>query len=133
MTLEDIKKKYYFMKDVCFEHQNGWAVILDRFCLCLNYLFKLEENDYGFKILQIKEKFGILVIYYSFDENVPDAFNYIVKSLVDQVKDRSRIICEKCGEYGSLRSDTGWIHTYCDKCEEEYMQKIYERINKGKE
>jgi hypothetical protein len=130
MTLDDIRKNYYFMENVCFEHDEGWAVIIDRFCLCLKYLFEKEKNDYEFEILQIKEKYGELVIYYSFNEHAPEPLRQIVQTLVNELKERSNIICERCGEYGSARTETGWIHIYCDKCEEEYLNKLVKRKNK---
>ena len=82
ITLNELSDKYYFLKGVCFEHMGGWADILDEFYSQLICLFKLAGSDYGFKIDQQKEKYGVLTIYYSFlDDNVPDELLKLVDAL----------------------------------------------------
>lgn len=117
MTFKEINKKYEFMNDVYFEHQEGWAGIIDKMCSALNHFFELSKNNYGFKILQIKEKFGVLVIYYCITEDCSDEVKYIIDAIIKAAEIKSRGTCERCGKYGYLRRDSSWIHTYCDDCE----------------
>ena len=74
----------------------GWAgLVKEGFDLCL-------KN--GWRIYQIKEKFGGLRFYTDED--------------LDDIEDESYTICEECGEPGKPRPG-GWIKTRCDKCFEE--------------
>lgn len=123
MKLDEINQKYDFMKDVCFEHQDGWAKIIDEMCSSLKYFFDLSKDNYGFTILQIKEKFGKLVIYFSLRENISQEARNIIKSIVRQTEINSHTVCEKCGAYGEFRNTSSWVHTYCDNCEKEYNRR----------
>lgn len=123
MTLEEIRNKYNFMKDVCFEHGEGWANIVDEFCAQLKYLFDKEGTDYGFCILQEKEKYGQLTIYYSF-EDAPEELTNIIDILYDSAVEKSTRTCEKCGASGTSRGNNSWIHVYCDDCEDKYIESL---------
>jgi hypothetical protein len=57
----------------------------------------------GWRIYQIKEKYGTLRFYA--DGNM------------DDIEIRSECVCEECGRPGKLRN-TGWWKTLCDKCAE---------------
>src|SRR3972149_11819745 len=68
------------------------------------------KND--FEITQIKEKFGMLVIYTSF---ITDE----IEKIIDEAENKSMTICEVCGESGELRERNHWLVTLCDKHFEE--------------
>lgn len=127
MKLEEINQKYDFMNDVCFEHQEGWSKIINQMCESLKFFFDISKTNYGFNILQIKEKFGVLVIYHSVKEDTPEEAKNIIKSIIKYTEGKSHCVCEKCGSYGYLRTDFSWVHTYCDKCEEQLQKELEER------
>ena len=78
-----------------------------------------------FIVLQIKEKFGKLVIYFNFDLNGLDN-EYVedieelceeIENLLNKYEEISSKTCIVCGESGIMRDDY-WITPWCDKCYE---------------
>ena len=59
---------------------------------------------------QVKEKFGTLRFYYT-------GGNTYIDGLVSMAESMSGVTCEECGNPGEQRGG-GWIHTYCNPCEE---------------
>ena len=59
---------------------------------------------------QVKEKFGTLRFYYSGGDDVIDG-------MVRMAEAMSGCTCEGCGNVGERRGG-GWVHTYCEPCEE---------------
>lgn len=86
----------------------GWAPIVMECHRQLNHL------DPGYRITQIKEKFGGLRYY--FDSSL--AFDHLTHDVMDCVvtaaEYRCSITCEVCGAGGSLRKNHGWCKTLCD-------------------
>lgn len=78
-----------------------------------------------FIVLQIKEKFGKLVIYFNFDldglenEYVEDIEELCeeIENLLNKYEEISSKTCIICGEPGVVRYDY-WITPWCDKCYE---------------
>lgn len=78
-----------------------------------------------FNVLQIKEKFGKLTIYWNFDlDGLKDEYVQDVEELYEQIEDLLRKYaeissktCIICGEPGVVRDDY-WITPWCDKCYE---------------
>jgi len=86
----------------------GWAPIVMK-CHRL-----LQHLDSGYRILQIKEKFGRLRYY--FDSTVPyDSITYdIMHYVVNEAEAHCARTCELCGVEGTLRNNSGWYKTLCD-------------------
>ena len=78
-----------------------------------------------FNVLQIKEKFGKLVIYWSFNlDGLGDKYIEDVEELYEQIENLlhnhaeiSGKTCIVCGDPGVMRDDY-WITPLCDKCYE---------------
>lgn len=78
-----------------------------------------------FNVLQIKEKFGSLVIYWNFDlDGLKNEYIGDVAELYEQIEDLlhkyaeiSSRTCIVCGEPGVMRDDY-WVTPWCDKCYE---------------
>jgi hypothetical protein len=88
-----------------FECRDGWFDIL-------NELFaKMEASDTEIVLLQVKEKFGTLRVYYHGGDDT-------VYGWVEAAEAKSAVTCEQCGQPGELRG-TYWVYTACDECEEE--------------
>ena len=76
-----------------------------------------------FIVLQIKEKFGKLVIYFNFDldglenEYVEDIEELCeeIENLLNKYEEISSKTCIVCGEPGVMRYDY-WATPWCDKC-----------------
>lgn len=130
--IQGLTKKYYslFTDDQgnstmiwpFIECGDGWYVLLDQLC---KKLYKCK----GVIFFQVKEKFGGLRIYWSYDIEAETflykwaefvsirvlgkpAFYDKIEQLVDKVEEESRTICEVCGEPGKVvSSEFGWMKT----------------------
>lgn len=67
----------------------------------------------GGTILQVKEKFGGLRIYYHANGNNSDDMDAIVKNAEFLCSE----MCEFCGEPAKPITINGWVKTCCRKCE----------------
>lgn len=69
--------------------------------------------DPHYRVLQVKEKFGALRVYFTSKSEHHKA----LQDLVNKAEDSSCGTCEYCGKPGEARS-TRWIKTLCDECHE---------------
>lgn len=73
----------------------------------------------GYRVSQVKEKYGELRVYLSLDPHleghITAAVNSRVHALLDAAEAESRRTCEECGKPGKTR-DTGWVKTLCPGC-----------------
>jgi len=99
---------------------DGWFDLIDGMCAKLSRFYPTVE------FTQMKEKWGALVTYLSWSKetqwqriwygakrwfyNVLDPF-----AIVNEAEERSRHICEVCGQPGKLREDLVWVLTLCDE------------------
>ena len=91
----------------CFECGPGWYPLIKD---ALTKLEALGITDLA--VLQVKEKFGGLRIYLSFDNDETDA----IIAAADQ---EARKTCEECGSKENVElRDGGWLRTLCNQCEE---------------
>lgn len=77
-----------------------------------NLMVELIKAGWNKEIKQIKEKFGGLRFYIG-------SGNEKIWEIITKYETLSYTICEKCGEFGTLRKDGGnyggWWQTLCDK------------------
>jgi hypothetical protein len=94
----------------------GWYSIVNNVCTVIDQHSK-NKNKQQIKILQIKEKFGLITIY------VQNADEYI-QAIIDFAKIMSGDTCEYCGEQAEMNKlKTGWIKIICKKCKREIEKK----------
>ena len=79
----------------------GWGPLLDE----LHAELQAAYPDYQAE--QVKEKFGTLRVYVE---------PWQARDIIGRYEDRSRHICEDCGQPGRLRKDHYWLRTLCDEC-----------------
>lgn len=111
MNTDSVNEIFGVYPEVCaqlkvIECGNGWKKIL------IDLLTAIREKEISdFTFVQIKEKFGLLRIYY---DGPP---NQELDILIQNAEFSSASICEACGEPNSVRSTVkGWIKTLCSKC-----------------
>ena len=110
---EQLRKQY---KDIIrkeywggFECGDGWLPIIS---IVLKHLNQVGHE--GFKVLQIKEKFGGLRIYTSYTDDRID-------SIIDAAEQEARKTCEDCGSridvsLGYRSPGKYWVATLCKSC-----------------
>jgi hypothetical protein len=81
----------------------GWHSLIDM------VYDKRSTMQYPPTIIQVKEKFGGLRIYYAYPTDDGTGF----EDLVIKIEKQSYTVCEECGKPGSLRK-SGWYRTLCD-------------------
>ena len=95
------------IQDWDYSYPEGWRKIVYK----LNA--DIEDISPGHTIEQIKEKFGGLRYYCTFDHN--DDKGDKIYDLITQAETESMKTCEICGEPGELRTYNYWSNTLCDK------------------
>lgn len=94
-----------------FSHGDGWFNILDEL---FTEIDKLLINENEINMVQVKEKFGSLRVYYDIIKGEDTLYNDI-NNLIDKAESKSEITCEVCGKPGECRNRIGWVSTVCDE------------------
>ena len=111
--------------------QDGWYNIIKELLLKIKKICGVRGVEYPI-ITQIKEKFGILRVYYSFAEGEEDHPYYeeVGKEIHDAIHDAvevSKVSCEVCGAPGILKTINRpigiWLKTLCDKHFQDQVEK----------
>jgi hypothetical protein len=90
---------------------NGW------FDIIANLSEKLDNLNVV--AIQVKEKFGGLRFYYTFEDNVNDETREKARNLVSEAEMLSYKTCESCGKEAEVEQINGWISTLCKACRKE--------------
>jgi hypothetical protein len=91
----------------------GWRDLLERALARIAAALAGSPPD-AFKLVQIKEKFASIRIYWHSDGLSEAAVASIVEA-VDLAEARSACTCEQCGKAGELYVDDGWFRTACNE------------------
>jgi 5'(3')-deoxyribonucleotidase len=101
-----LKKLEYIECDI------GWFDIIDE---ALKGILEIAyEEDDNIQVVQIKEKFGGLRIYYDLESEIDEDRVRRLEDIVYNAESLSYKTCEVCGEEGKVRKG-GWIKTLCDE------------------
>ncbi len=98
-----------------FRCGDGWFDLILELSINLEKIVKTEQIEHGLTgkylpwVVQIKEKFGGLNYYMSFE-------NDEMSDLIIAAAQRSETICENCGKPGKTRNFSGWCVTECEAC-----------------
>lgn len=84
----------------------GWSIIIN----------DLEEKlkPYNAFIIEIKEKWGVLRVNYSFHGSEEE--KEIIRLILNEAEDKSSVTCEYCGKHGDMVNLNGWLKTLCKGC-----------------
>ena len=88
--------------------ETGWRKVFG-IQLCKDLKKQLKKENYlrKFRIIQIKEKWGVLTFYHN--------GSIEIEKIIDKYSDLSSKICIHCGK-PATKMTTGWISYYCDDC-----------------
>lgn len=80
----------------------------------------LEEYESKLKVLGVYDMYplrrkGLIKLSFRYGTTDPDKIDKINK-LVEELKEKSSIICEECGSYGTQRKIVDRTYTLCDDC-----------------
>ncbi|QIE22970.1 hypothetical protein SBC2_09830 [Caballeronia sp. SBC2] len=92
-----------------FECKSGWGVLLRDLSTELEKVARATPDE-PFAIVQVKEKFGALRVY--FEREKP----YSIWELLNDAYDQSRVTCELCGKPGTLTRVRPHIRVVCHQC-----------------
>jgi hypothetical protein len=100
-----------------FEHDDGWFDLEWRLCEDLEKILG-QDSAVGYKLFQIKEKFGTLRWYDEVKVELEDHANTVkaISERVRQAENESAKTCEQCGKPGSLHTTGTWLKTVCAEC-----------------
>lgn len=106
---------------MCFgcDHGDGWYRIIEEICSKIEGIGAGDQVEF----LQIKQKFGVLRIYFTFLGDDDKVYSK-VSSIISDGEKISGKVCESCGDWGTERTPSGWIKVLCDKCYEERYKPV---------
>lgn len=93
-----------------FECHKGWYRIINGFLLCMDRyvyarrIWEPSQDFLDFSVIQIKEKFGGLRIYCSYEDDY-------IKGVIGLAEIMAYNTCEISGEPGFLHQKNGWFKT----------------------
>jgi hypothetical protein len=100
---------------------DGWFDIIDEL---FEKISKQHPNVY---LTQVKEKLGLLRVYFDFVKNkTTEEVEEVWKLVFKSVKKSSKI-CEFCGKPGNIRKE-GWHKILCDACHEKREKNIWQSL-----
>lgn len=101
-----LKKLSYIECDV------GWFDIIDK---AFSDILKVSyESGVDVQIVQVKEKFAGLRIYFEIEDLAKNEDIYKqINDIIAEAEDDSFKTCEVCGEVGKVIKDKYWWKTYC--------------------
>ena len=91
----------------------GWNTLLFMLCYEIEKYLSLHNVE-GFKVLEVKQKYGMLVVYYTY-YGYGNKYNEL-DILISEMEQKSKTICEFCGSEGVQISLNGWIYILCGSC-----------------
>ena len=94
----------------------GWKDLVGTLFTGIDALLNDDEAK-CLRVEQIKEKFGTLRLYLSFDRVDPAGINpnpTALSALVDAAEVASEVTCYVCGAPGEMRKLGGWATVRCD-------------------
>lgn len=104
-----IKYPKIFSEDFYFECDDGWFDMLDELCFKVQSYVDDFDNVNQAVAAQVKEKFGGLRFY------IDDGDDYIY-NLINEAENKSHVICEACGQPGSIKKLGHWLMCRCQTC-----------------
>jgi len=91
---------------------DGWYDIIERLCDDIHAM-----NP---KVMQIKEKFGGLRFYCSFNSDYSDQGWKRIRKAEEEASET----CEDCGKPGNMQIVSGWRGTVCEECHKKWLDRI---------
>ena len=102
----------------------GWQSLFLDLCDIIAMTLKHKKIDLShFRLQQVKEKFGEMRIYWSFQG--PSEISNQIDEMVDTICHLSGRLCCQCGKPAQYQSK-GWVCPYCHDCAVEWAKDRYQ-------
>ena len=99
----------------CFEHDDGWLPLVTWTAAQLAAVAR--ETGCACRVIQVKEKFAALTMYYRVDDACPADVRNRLTAIVDGAARLSALTCERYGRPGRCWRGWGdWLKTLCGAC-----------------
>ena len=108
-----------------FECDDGWYELLKEMFKEIVDRYKLAGLAVDLEVLQIKEKFAELRVYYSFkqgDSPVNQELRNDIDKIIEAYENKSNKVCEICGAEGGLKKKGYLMKTLCDQCYAKFIK-----------
>lgn len=99
--------------DFPYECNEGWYDLIE------DTLDRVYLIDNQVTLLQVKEKFGGLRIYYRTNYDAESLPAQSIRDLIHEVEEHSLHVCEMCGLPGELSVRSHWFKTLCESHRQE--------------
>ena len=111
---------------------NGFAVFDGCFALLDRLSAKLAK-DPAIRVVQVKEKYGRLKVYWEGDENAPPdpRLDDEIEAAIREAADESERTCEVCGEPGTHEERHRWWSVRCGPCD--WIRRFLSRMRAHRE
>ncbi|PPQ34943.1 hypothetical protein SAMN06265338_1336 [Rhodoblastus acidophilus] len=90
----------------------GWDELIDAALMTVEDV----KPENSFRIVQIKEKFGLLTIHTFHDEGMPDEVSDQISAIFARARQQSAHICEICSAPARVGADQGCMSVRCASC-----------------
>lgn len=90
---------------------DGWLMLLGE----LDH--EIVKYDPGYRLAQVKAKFGALRFYVDLSDDLASEARDAVYKLIGEAERKSAVLCEMCGATGTMRRGR-WMRVRCDVCED---------------
>ena len=115
------------------ECSGGWYRLLYDLCQEITDRYAEDGLEVDIVVRQVKEKMESLRFYYTYEDITDKSKQSLrddVARIVHSYEEKSKTICEICGQDGDMRMDMMRKKTLCDRCYSNYLQKIRERMGR---
>lgn len=107
------------------ECDDGWYELLREMFQKIVNRYETAGVPVDLEVLQIKEKFAELRVYYSFKQGNNQADQELrddIDKIIETYENKSNTICENCGAEGELRKEGYRMKTLCAQCYDKTMK-----------
>ena len=110
------------LSEIYLEVGEGWKQLLQDLCTEIDAVYKRAELPMDISVEQVKSKYGEFRFYYSHENDMGEESEDCLKlydevrRIVEKWEAKSKNVCERCGEQGSLHNISGWREVLCDDC-----------------
>ena len=117
---DSIPKDYNYEYTWLDQIPEGWKHSFgEKMCFEIKNILEEAEYESDFRILDMKEKYGRLCIYYN---QVPESIYDKLEQIISKYANISEETCAICGNNANKKTD-GWIIPVCDNCYNEFEQR----------